>query len=378
MQDHCAQVVSTCKHELNLDDFDDNEDIARLSWDNMDFKERWRGSRESAIHFLQVGSDLAPPPSPHSQVWLKVMRKKDLLSSEWDLAVEEFEIHRAVSGLPHVIPVLSSERDDELIGIAMPRAAEGDLWGKIQYGGLTLSEYQAKHFASQIFSGLAQLHRAQVVHADVKPQNILLLPQGDKLSVALCDFGLSQRLPSESGAKVRFHEVRGTQGYIAPEVCAEQDYDEKIDIFAAALVLYRLVSGTEAFYPVENFTEDVEFADDCCGHLSAQCKHFLQSLLRLDPAQRLSAEEALQHSWLSEDLWEQNREAENELGLCFWHSMQVEWGLEDSVLAAEEPASIASATEKPRNTSKELSHSSSTSTICPESDDQVEGNAEQI
>merc|ERR1719335_1336376 len=181
----------------------------------------------------------------------------------------------------------------------MQRAAGGDLWQKIQYGGLTLSENEARRFASQLFYSLAALHRARVVHADIKPHNILLVPQGDRLSVALCDFGLSRRLPPEEGRKITFSEIRGTQGYISPEVCAEQDYDEKIDIFSAALVVYRLVAGMEPFYPVENFTEEVEFPDDCCGHLSVECKDFLQSLLNVDPEQRLSAEEALEHSWLS-------------------------------------------------------------------------------
>lgn len=364
----------TCRYELELADVDADEDSTRLMWDDMEFKEKRRGGTESAMHFLQVDSNLALPASPSSQVWLKVMRKEDLLSSEWELAVQEFEIHRAVSGLPHVIPVLSSERDDELIAIAMLRAAGGDLWERIKYGGLTLSEHEARHFASQIFNGLAQLHRARFVHADIKPHNILLVPQGDRLSVALCDFGLSKRLPSESDTKICFDEIRGTQGYIAPEVCAEQNYDEKIDIFAAAIVLYRLVSGTEPFYPVENFTEEVEFADDCCGHLSAECKHFLQSVLNLDPEQRLSAEQALQHPWFREDLLV-DKGAENELGLCFWHATEVKWALEESVPLAEESTPTS---EKTGNRSKELSHSSSTSTICPESDDAVDGNTEQF
>jgi len=164
---------------------------------------------------------------------------------------------------------------------------------------------------------------------------------------------------TETGGKIPFSEIRGTQGYISPEVCAEQDYDEKIDIFAAAVVVYRLVAGTEPFYPVENFTEEVEFADDCCDHLSAECKDFLQSLLNLDPEQRLSAKEALEHPWLSHDVLEQNEDAENELGLCFWHQKELE-----EVHLAKDHSS-----KEPRQGSKQLSHSSSTSTICPESDD---------
>jgi serine/threonine protein kinase len=333
-------------------------------WDNMEFKEAPQGSTEAAKHL--VGSNQAG-----SQVWVKVIRKEDVLRSEWDLASDEFEIHRSVSGLPHVMPVLNSERDDELIAIAMPRADAGDLWQKIQYNGLTLSEGEAKRFASQLFHGLAALHRARIVHSDVKPHNILLVPQGDRLSIALCDFGLAKRLPSETGTKIIFSEIRGTQGYISPEVCAEQDYNEKIDVFSAAVVVFRLLAGTEPFYPVENFTEKVDFADDCCGHLSEECKDFLQSLLNLDPKQRLSAEEALQHAWMSNGLSEQEVETENELGLRFCHQRELEQVLEETTHVPREPVCTD---EKPRKRHKDeilevdaLSFSSSeASTSCPE------------
>lgn len=312
---------------------------------------------QGAIHFRSISADQA-----ESEVWLKVIRKQDVLTSEWDLAVDEFEIHRTVSGLQHVIPLLLSERDDELIALAMPRAREGDLWGKIQYGGLTLSENEAKRFASQLVRGVAELHQMRIVHGDVKPQNILLLPQGDKLSVALCDFGLSKRLPSEPGRKITFSEIRGTQGYISPEICAEQDYDEKVDVFAVGIVLFRLVAGTEPFYPVENFAEEVEFADDCCSHLTKECKDFLQSLLHIDPERRLSAEEALQHAWLKYEPLEQEVDAENELGLRFFHQSELEQPAKQVQYVTKEPPLVA------RKVERKLSLNSLASTMCPDTE----------
>lgn len=285
-----------------------------------------------------------------------------MLRSEWELALEELAIHRSVSGLPHVIPILHSECDDEQIVIAMPRADGGDLWEKVKVGGLTLSEDEAKRFASQLFHGLVRLHQARIVHADIKPHNILLIPQGDRLSVALCDFGLSRYLPSESGSKITFTEIRGTQGYISPEVVAEQDFDEKIDVFAAALIVYRLVAGIEPFYPAENFTEEIEFADDCCGHLSEECKNFLQSLLHLDPKQRITAAEALEHAWLAKETLEEETEANNELGLRFHHVREMEW--EESKHIPKKSC----AEEEKFFQMNQLSYSSSASTRCTDGD----------
>lgn len=336
----------------------------------MELEEVHKGSTQAAMHFTQVNSD-----PDGTQVWLKVIRKEDALRSEWDLAKDELEIHRLASGLPHVVPILLSDSDDEQIAIAMPRADGGDLWEKIQYGGLTLSEGEAKRFALQLFHGLAELHRARIVHADIKPQNILLMQQGDRLSVALCDFGLSRRLPSKPGRKIRYSEIRGTPGYIAPEVCAEQDYDEKIDVFAAALVVFRLVAGIEPFYPFENFTEEVEFPDDCCGHLSEECKDFIQSMLHLDPEHRLSAQEALGHAWLSSEFVDEEVESENELGLRFYYERELKQEPQELVHAPEKSAGI-----EEFSVSKQLSHSLSASTICPqdiESDDSVEGNGDR-
>jgi serine/threonine protein kinase len=307
-----------------------------------------------------------------------------MLQSEWDLAIEELEIHRSASSLPHVIPILFAEWDDETITIAMPKADEGDLWEKIRYGGLTLSEDEARRFASQLFHGISELHRARIVHADIKPHNILLIPQGDRLCVALCDFGLSRRLPSERGRKIAFSEIRGTQGYISPEICMEQDYDEKIDIFSAALIVFRLVAGVEPFFPTENFTEKLEFADDCCGHLSEECKDFLQSLLQLDPAKRLSAAEALEHAWLSNYILEVDHavDAENELGLRFHHRRELEATthvLQNHASFKEEPRKKSKVLEEKFLELNQLSYSSTTSTRCDdveipfEFDDPAEG-----
>jgi serine/threonine protein kinase len=329
-------------------------------WDSSEFKEIIRGSTQAAVHFQVTSSEAA------SSVCLKVIKKEDVLSSEWDLAKEELEIHRSASGLPHVIPILFSERDEDQIIIAMPRADRGDLWDKVQYGGLALSENEAKHFASQLFHGLAELHQARIVHADIKPQNILLRTQGDRLCVALCDFGLSRYLPSEPGKKITFTEIRGTQGYISPEVCNGNDFDEKIDVFAAALVLYRLLAGIEPFYPAENFTEELEFPDDCCEHLSDECKEFLKSLLTLDPEQRLSAAEATEHPWLSNSVGIPQNEADsgNELGLRFWNRKDLEHVPGESKRIPKEVSQ-----EENFFRMNALSWQSSASTRCPEDED---------
>ena len=82
--------------------------------------------------------------------------------------------------------------------------------------------------------GLHAMHKAGFVHADLKPGNMFLMPDGD---VKLIDFGQSSRMHS---AKSR---VQGTIDYMAPEQVAREVLDQRTDVFGLAATLHRIVTG---------------------------------------------------------------------------------------------------------------------------------------
>ena len=92
-----------------------------------------------------------------------------------------------------------------------------------------------------MLDALGAAHALGIVHRDVKPANILLLPSGQ---VKVTDFGISRINTSEltqDGA------VIGTPAYMSPEQCRGEDVDARSDLFSAGSVLYELLSGTRAF-----------------------------------------------------------------------------------------------------------------------------------
>ncbi|XP_028999543.1 leucine-rich repeat serine/threonine-protein kinase 1 isoform X2 [Betta splendens] len=94
--------------------------------------------------------------------------------------------------------------------------------------------------AYQVASGLAYLHRKNIIFCDLKSDNILVwsLEVQDLVNIKLSDYGISRQ---------SFHEgalgVEGTPGYQAPEVRPGVVYDEKVDMFSYGMVLYELLSG---------------------------------------------------------------------------------------------------------------------------------------
>jgi serine/threonine protein kinase len=95
--------------------------------------------------------------------------------------------------------------------------------------------------AGQVLEGLGAAHALGVVHRDVKPANIMVLPNG---RVKVTDFGISRLNTSDltqDGAVV------GTPAYMSPEQCRGDDVDQRSDLFSVGSVLYELLSGVRAF-----------------------------------------------------------------------------------------------------------------------------------
>lgn len=86
--------------------------------------------------------------------------------------------------------------------------------------------------ACDILRGLAYLHHNRIVHLDLKPQNILI---DEMFRLKICDFGEAHFLSSLERCGV------GTITYAAPEILAEEDYDERADVFSFSIVLWEMI-----------------------------------------------------------------------------------------------------------------------------------------
>ena len=104
----------------------------------------------------------------------------------------------------------------------------------------------------QIASGLEAAHRAGVVHRDLKPGNVILVPDGqdNQIRCVVTDFGLALRTGVDANKSVDLTATQGTFGtpaYMAPEQIEGKEVTKLADIYALGLVIYEMMTGQHAF-----------------------------------------------------------------------------------------------------------------------------------
>eukprot|EP00961_Rhodomonas_salina_P263872 3566223-Rhodomonas_salina.2 len=123
-------------------------------------------------------------------------------------------------------------------------AGGGELYDYVMDKG-PLPEKQARTFFGQILSGVDFFHRQHVSHRDMKPENVLMVDNGNGALVCkIADFGLSNDMVPGMALKT----ICGTPAYAAPEITLGQKYDGiAVDIWSTGVILFFLVAGQIPF-----------------------------------------------------------------------------------------------------------------------------------
>lgn len=137
---------------------------------------------------------------------------------------------------------------------------------------------RAIDLVAQLLDGLAAVHSAGHIHADVKPSNAVVVGSPGNERVVLIDFGLSRLRRAGQPAEA----VGGTRAYMAPEQLSAWQVDARSDVFSAALILVRLVTGWER-------TDDEALAPALDSITDLALRVALERALAVDPATRPSA-----------------------------------------------------------------------------------------
>lgn len=188
--------------------------------------------------------------------------------------------------------------------LAMDLADGGALFERILDDG-NLSEAQASDYMLQITQAILHLHKRNMVHGDVKPENLLLTSEDAGANIKLCDFGMA-RVVSSGGFQVDY--TIGTFDYWAPEIVRKQMVSLGIDMWALGVVMYVMLCGCNPFDPTAVASDSeilssiangkMDESNELWAELSPPCKDFIRGLLNVDASKRFTAEEALQHPWM--------------------------------------------------------------------------------
>ncbi|XP_043275119.1 serine/threonine-protein kinase GG21441 isoform X2 [Venturia canescens] len=230
---------------------------------------------------------------------MKIVDKYKCKGKETMLA-SEVAILRQVCH-PNIISLIGEQETVDQLFLVIELVKGGDLFDAIS-AATKFPEAEASVMISHLTSALAYLHSHQIVHRDVKPENLLVELEGSRVRcLKLGDFGLAQVVHET------LYTVCGTPTYVAPEILAESGYGLKIDVWAAGVILYILLCGFPPFISLENDQEELferilsgqyEFTAPYWDHVSDSAKQLISNMLQAQPELRFSAEDVLDHPWL--------------------------------------------------------------------------------
>ena len=234
-------------------------------------------------------------------VAMKVIKKRENMNNV--LIKNEIDILKKLSH-PNIVRIYEFYESKNNFYLINEYCSGGELYNYINHS--KLNEQQLSVLFYQVFSGLCYLHENNILHRDMKPENILiskkeidLLTEEEYFWIQIIDFGTAKIFEQNKTE----NSIVGSFYYIAPEVL-EKDYNEKCDTWSVGVILYMFLvgrppfdgkSGEEIINSIK--TKNFDESNQNFVKRSPEVKDLVKGLLIKDKNKRLSAKEALNHKW---------------------------------------------------------------------------------
>lgn len=232
---------------------------------------------------------------------IKLIRRSAIVeSSRLKLTLQrEIELLQIIDH-PHLVKYVDVVEDERNLGIVMEYIPGGELFQYVS-DRQRLSERETRIVMMQLIEAVEYLHSMNIVHRDLKLENIIVDARHSSLFVKLIDFGLAREF-KEPSLRTRC----GSEEYAAPEIIKGDAYDgRKSDIWSLGIILYACLFGTLPFNPDPNRPKALY--DKICnvnfriipGIVSSEARDLITRILVSDPEHRISLNEIRAHSWFN-------------------------------------------------------------------------------
>jgi len=233
-------------------------------------------------------------------VAVKVIDRKKLKEKDDKAVVDEVSILRSLDTHPNVVNLIDFFESPKTFHVVLELARGGDVFARLSQRNF-YNELSARSLAQNLLLAVEYIHSRGFVHRDLKPENLLLEGDDDSHGLKVADFGFSKRVPAK-GLATRC----GTPAFVAPEICSNFRYGNKVDVWSCGVILYLLLGGYTPFQSKDMKqlfrkirAADYAFHEKYWDPISMPAKSLIVRMLTVDCAKRLSASEALKSKWMT-------------------------------------------------------------------------------
>ena len=199
---------------------------------------------------------------------------------------------------PNVVRLFEVQTTERHVYLMLEFCPGGDLMRVIRARG-TLDEPQAKGYLQQLALGLAHMRTRNLIHRDLKPQNLLLSSMAPTAVLKIADFGFARYMQQQDLAET----LCGSPLYMAPEILRFQKYDAKADLWSVGAILFEMLVGKPPFSGANHvqLLKNIDSKEPPAlpQGVSAEVQSMYNGLLQREPFQRLAFEEFFAHPFLS-------------------------------------------------------------------------------
>jgi serine/threonine protein kinase len=218
---------------------------------------------------------------------------------------EEIHIMKMLGNHPSIIQLIDvDESMPNQVRIVMELCEGGELYDRIQQKQF-YPEHEAKMLVRNLVEAITIIHSRGIMHRDLKPENILLASKVSNTEIKISDFGLARCSSDFPRRLPRSSSICGSDFYLAPEVIKQEEYGREIDIWAAGVITYVVLSGSLPFFHNvlhklyrQIVERDLSFPEQAWKSVSKGARDFVLRLLQCRAGDRLTAEQCLNHPWL--------------------------------------------------------------------------------
>ena len=246
---------------------------------------------------------------------MKIMSKLKIIKKNSVKNINNEKKFLSILHNPFLVNMICSFQDNDNLYLVMDLLLGGDMRYHINKRAIynrKKDENQLKFIAGCVLIGLNYIHENQIIHKDIKPENLVYDSKG---YIHITDFGISKIFHPDNGK-----ENSGTPGYMAPEVLFNKDHTYCVDYFSLGVILYELLMGKRPYHGhnKKDLRKDIvsrqaRIKEDNIpdGFVKSDtfldCSNFINSLLERKKEKRLGFngfEEVKNHPWLIDFNWD--------------------------------------------------------------------------